>query len=747
MADAQYGIALVGQDLTGPAWNSFIASTRAANKAVADLKAPIDKLASAAEAARKVVGAIFASEVVARLIEFNSQIRAGASAMASQADALGINTDQLQAYQAASRMAGLGTETMVSMIGSFNVAIGKAAAGDKAVLDVLNKLGVKIIDVNGNIRDNTSILTEASSAILNEASATTRAADAKVLFGKAGALATPILREFAQGMDTLNQRAMSTGQVLDGTTIASLQRMQDQSEILDKQIKVLWATVATPIELKALQALKDLMASVLADVRETNAEFAKTQAASAVGAAGDKIAALQADLGRQEALLNHPARQGADNTVILGRIAGLKERIASATNEQAAAVDNLAAAEQKRASVNKASDGTLDALMNDGLPAKNGGARNPPATSSGEARDRIGEEIAKLQGEQAAAEKALAALIKAAADPKPLADIERAVELQRKTDDIIAGTVKYNKADPRIQQVKDLVASNEAARSATDKFMATLKFADETEAKYDTTGKALRETELKIKEAVDSRRLTQEAGNLAMQEASRIAEDLRLKNIGLQGGAEAFIAGWEDAQNKFTRANNAFATGGKVFDGIMSTMDSALNEFVQNGQVNFEKLLASFVLMIAQMELRAAASSVWGAMGGSSAIGGLLSSLFSAGVSAGTGAGGVADGSYGGGMSYGGPRASGGPVDDGVTHLVGENGPELFTPRTAGTIIPNGKFGGGGDSVTVHQTMYFGSDVTQATLRTWAAQVQRQTEASIIAKRKRGDASVKAAFG
>ena len=58
-----------------------------------------------------------------------------------------------------------------------------------------------------------------------------------------------------------------------------------------------------------------------------------------------------------------------------------------------------------------------------------------------------------------------------------------------------------------------------------------------------------------------------------------------------------------------------------------------------------------------------------------------------------------------------------------------------------------GDFGGGGDSVTVHQTMYFGSDVTQATLRTWAAQVQRQTEASIIAKRKRGDASVKAAFG
>jgi hypothetical protein len=38
---------------------------------------------------------------------------------------------------------------------------------------------------------------------------------------------------------------------------------------------------------------------------------------------------------------------------------------------------------------------------------------------------------------------------------------------------------------------------------------------------------------------------------------------------------------------------------------------------------------------------------------------------------------------------FGGGRASGGPVSAGTTYLVGENGPELFTSSTAGTIIPN----------------------------------------------------------
>lgn len=41
------------------------------------------------------------------------------------------------------------------------------------------------------------------------------------------------------------------------------------------------------------------------------------------------------------------------------------------------------------------------------------------------------------------------------------------------------------------------------------------------------------------------------------------------------------------------------------------------------------------------------------------------------------------------GSVFGGGLASGGPVNAGETYLVGEEGPELFTPRGAGTIVPN----------------------------------------------------------
>lgn len=44
---------------------------------------------------------------------------------------------------------------------------------------------------------------------------------------------------------------------------------------------------------------------------------------------------------------------------------------------------------------------------------------------------------------------------------------------------------------------------------------------------------------------------------------------------------------------------------------------------------------------------------------------------------------------FAGGFSISGARADGGPVSSGGTYLVGERGPELFTPSVSGSIVPN----------------------------------------------------------
>lgn len=92
-----------------------------------------------------------------------------------------------------------------------------------------------------------------------------------------------------------------------------------------------------------------------------------------------------------------------------------------------------------------------------------------------------------------------------------------------------------------------------------------------------------------------------------------------------------------------------------------------------------------------------------------SGLGGIFNSLFG-GLGGGGGGGGGLGGIFGsifggggGGGLFGGFFADGGQPPLGKVSVVGEQGPELFVPHTAGTIIPNGGMSGG-SSINLSQT-------------------------------------------
>jgi hypothetical protein len=66
------------------------------------------------------------------------------------------------------------------------------------------------------------------------------------------------------------------------------------------------------------------------------------------------------------------------------------------------------------------------------------------------------------------------------------------------------------------------------------------------------------------------------------------------------------------------------------------------------------------------------------------------------------------------------PQALGGPVMGGTTYLVGEQGPELFTPSSAGNITPNHALGGGG-TINITVTSADPNEVVRA-LQTYVRQ-------------------------
>lgn len=91
------------------------------------------------------------------------------------------------------------------------------------------------------------------------------------------------------------------------------------------------------------------------------------------------------------------------------------------------------------------------------------------------------------------------------------------------------------------------------------------------------------------------------------------------------------------------------------------------------------------------------------------------------------------------GSAFGGPRANGGPVQSGRSYMVGERGPEIFTPTTAGNITPSSQSGGSG--VTVVQNINISTGVQQTVrseIRSMMPQIADSAKSAVADAKRRG---------
>lgn len=157
---------------------------------------------------------------------------------------------------------------------------------------------------------------------------------------------------------------------------------------------------------------------------------------------------------------------------------------------------------------------------------------------------------------------------------------------------------------------------------------------------------------------------------------------LRAQNQAVKAQREGtFGEGFMKEGAKFFRdMPTELENGAKAFQSVMGNMESALDNFVRTGKLSFKSLARSIIQDLIAMQLKASSNAIFRT---------LLSSF-----------GFMNDK---GGMEVSGSLgfADGGNPPVGKASIVGERGPELFVPRTAGTIIPNHALGGMGGTTMV----------------------------------------------
>ncbi len=157
---------------------------------------------------------------------------------------------------------------------------------------------------------------------------------------------------------------------------------------------------------------------------------------------------------------------------------------------------------------------------------------------------------------------------------------------------------------------------------------------------------------------------------------------------------------------------------GSGVDAAERRIETALSKAITSGRVGFADLGKIALATLAEIAASAVKADLGALFGGGSSGGnggGLLSSLA-----------GVASSLFGGSPG----RATGGPVTGGRPYMVGERGPELFVPTSAGSIQPASAGGERGPvNITVNVAAAGGSD--DVFMQRTGAQVARAVRQSL----------------
>lgn len=629
-------------------------------------------------------------------------------------DATGVSASSLNNLSTSLISAGGKAEDFANLATRLNKNVGEAASGNEGLQKTFKTLGVFVTDANGKIRNTGDVLRDAISRLAGIEDPATRAKLAVELFGKEAAKLN--FKELNAANDPFKDEQ-----------IAQLAKYRNAIDAISKSASDSLLTVFGKLAI----AIDEAQNKAKKAEEEANKRGNVGSRVTAVGTsvvvmperpmnATEKAAYDQQQKYAEQARLMAPARGSTRADTSQGGFGALGPSMI-ASNKAIA----TAGIESERYAALAGQDARTAAALK--------GANDRMAIDVRSANDiknlqiNLGQDIKKITAEVRANDKIEAGQQDAeiAAKTKELQG-KAALEIQK-----IKEKAAKDVTDFQLKQNAKIFSEEEAQRQASAEAIAAQEkgFADaaknaynQVEAYKEVTGQLQEQillediirgsTEIQAKMyqkvAEETRRRTdalkalEKIENLSHEERKRreqeIVEDSKkaIQTIYDRTAVEterqtSFADGWdqafkkyaEDAQNVSRQASDYFNIFARGFENVFVNMTKGF----PGVKAAFKDLINNMITEFLKLQAQKAFLSLFGG-------GGVLSSFF--------GGGGFLNGN--GGMELAGSLgfANGGNPPVGKFSVVGERGPELFLPRTAGTIIPNHMLGGGGNITTVN---------------------------------------------
>ena len=319
--------------------------------------------------------------------------------------------------------------------------------------------------------------------------------------------------------------------------------------------------------------------------------------------------------------------------------------------------------------------------------------------------------------------------------PKKDTAAEKAANAAAKESERVAQVIRDRLAEGQLLQVKSKVQDKiSAAEISGDKMLgARLQgLQKEIDIQYQYAQALAQEKDVRAQQAIIFEGNTKLVANQRDTERDLAAIQRQNEQDGLQA-----ITAYLEKQYELNTAiqqQNALAesVSSTLGQGMTAVFDSLIKGS-DNWGASLQQIASSVLVDIANQLIRIFVIE--------QAVSAIKSFLTPFNPATPLGAGGGMVGKFGTfGPNYGIPqRALGGPVTAGSPYLVGERGPELFTPKHGGSIIPNNALGGGGTSVVVNVDAS-GSSVQgdQAQSRQLGVAISAAVQAELVKQQRPG---------
>ena len=565
-----------------------------------------------------------------------------ADAASKLAQSAGVSVESLTSLGYAAEMSGLNTEQFAGALTKLSRQIADAASGTGAAAEAFAAMGVSVTDANGGLRASDQVLADVAAKFATYEDGAAKSALAVELFGKSGAQMIPLLNSGADGLAEMQAEAEALGLVLGTDAAKSAEAFNDNLTRLAKVQEGFVNRIA-----QELVPTLDALTTRLFESARSSGAFEQAARAAAAGvrillSAGAIIVGVFQAVGQ--------ALGGVAATLVAlfsGRFRDAFETYKSYVTDFAGNIKGIA--------------GTVSAIWDDtagkvaaSAPANGARIAAPMVRAANEAK-RAGQ---SLKTEVDRAQQAIA---------QALAGLETE-----------AAKLGMSGSQARLFDLAAMGASPEQLETAR-------RLLDQIDA-YNARVEAAAEA--------------QERANSVAQEGQRIyestrtpVEQLNAEYARLKDLLDAGVISWDTygravmmAQDAFDQATEAAKKTGTEMDefaknAAQNIQRSLGDTFVNIMEGNFSSVGQAFTQMLNRMVAEAAAAQLARHLFGSMVEGGSGSGMFGDLLSS------FASSIFGG-------RAMGGPVSPHTPYLVGEHGPELFVPSTAGSVQSNGSMRG-----------------------------------------------------